>query len=175
MKPMCSLFLSLLLASQSVLYAQSDARAWAQVMATPPGSPVFVAVAAARERRVYFVSADEDTLVVLDPAGATLSPRAERFMTQIAKTHPEYLTTSTGEFVTGDFRFTPAGLFQRGKLIAGHSDVVRTVPKAEVRALQPAPEVSEGFSGPTHAAITAGIFFGVPFLFFVIACARGCK
>ena len=134
MKRTLSLVLMLALAvpalplSAATPRAQDDHGSWSLVLALRSGSPIVVTVSGEFPRAErHFISATDEAMTVLDTAS---SRDGARFLMDVAKRYPAYLTESAGEFVEDDFRLTPAGLFYRGTKIATRSDFVRKIPKA---------------------------------------------
>ncbi len=146
--------------------AQAAGSDWSRVTAVKAGTQLFVTLACDKTSRpVYFVSASEDTLVVLDPN--TIPASAMRFMLGVLDRHPEYLVKNRGEFLEDGFRLAPEGLFYRDTEIAERTDVVKTLQKTNIiEIIRPAKGASgTAVAGAVAGGIAGGLLLGMGALF----------
>ncbi len=132
-RTLSTLLILTLLPGSLIATAQPDDTSWSGVKTMKVGAPLYVTFAGDRtSRQVYFVAADNETVTLLDPIGASLSPKATRFSVELLRESPGSLAQVGGEYVSGDFRFTSDGLYYRGDRIAARADVLRTVQRTEI-------------------------------------------
>jgi len=128
--------LSLLLTSlpASAQWPQPSVRQlsnWSSVRTISAGAPINAAYVGRRQEFQYFVSAGDETLTVLTPEH--LPRAARRTLIEIARTQPDFFTTTTWiEITHGKVRVNPDGIWVKGHRIAAVRDFVTTIERGDV-------------------------------------------
>jgi hypothetical protein len=141
---------------------------WARVKTLPSGSPLEITVAGTQWPIAgHFIAATDEDMTLLDVSRVSAPRQAARFLQEVARKAPGYLTAQPGEYVTEDFRLTGAALFYRGTQIAVITDFVNVIYKDQIIAvIKPARGPSAGaVAGAASIGVVAGLLLLPYFLF----------
>lgn len=133
---------------------------WSRVQQVPLSEDIYLATDTAIDR-VMLLAADEAEIVVLMSDATALPARVVRALRAVATEHPRYLAypDAARTITHDDVQIGPSGLFMKGERLGDVSDVVRHVPREQVRWVQ-AKMAVRGNSALAVAGLVAGLIVG---------------
>lgn len=130
--------------------------AWVTVRHLPSGTDIIVTRRGPTVERAFVLSADTETLVLLDLSSSAIGPAQRHALEGIGRDHPNYFDRARAgdTFVLPDgLRITRDGIFVRAYRAGSLDDFVRTVSKADLIEIREA----SGSYAMTGAKIGVGI------------------
>jgi len=171
-----ALVLSLLTPSLSFAGQARPTQSWPDVHNWKPGWEVTESTSSSEMRRLYFMSADDTGMTLLDVSSLALPAHAVRTLRHAIAEHPDYVPVPNGVTFKLDDQvsLTSVGLFVRDQKMADYDQIIVRIERVDV-------ERGTAFiEGPIRPAaewgkIAAAVAFSSPAWILMLMCARGCR
>ena len=117
---------------------------WSRVRQLEPPAEIALTTRLTGESARVFVAADDSHIIVLNLGSSALTPPTRRALRAMAVQHPEAFSSgAAGSLVQDDVRVGRAGVFVADRKVAEFNEIVETIPRDEVVAID-GPVVARG-------------------------------
>ena len=145
--------------TSSELARAQERSSWARVIAVKPGTAIVLERRGALPTNRRFIAADDSELIALNPDHPLLPRDARRTLLDAAAAHPDQVRRIDGrvQFVYGNVRLAPDGIFVGDRKIAETAEIVERIPRQDVAAILTPPWRRYSAIGAVGGAVAGGV------------------